>query len=105
LAGFPFLLNGGAGLTGRKGVEMRCEHDKIIETGQAEPSNRCMPPHAAHMEEWIEPIKCLVCGHTGSRFYVFSDVERESAKMRNHFNPAEEYPWDDGHEIKVEWDD
>ena len=84
---------------------MKCEHSKIIETGLAEPSNCCMPSHAAHMEEWIEPVKCSGCGKRGNRYYLFSDIEREAAKMRNHFNPAEEYPWDDDHVTKLEWDD
>jgi hypothetical protein len=84
---------------------MECEHNKIIEIGQADPTNRCMPPHVRHMEEWAEPVKCSVCGRSGYRHYLFSDVERESAKMRNHFNPAEEYPWDDDHVTKVVWDD
>jgi hypothetical protein len=83
----------------------KCEHNKIIETGNAEPTSRLMPPHAAGMEEWIEPIRCLVCGRRGSRFYEFSDDERAAAAARYPDNPAEEYPWDDGHEIKVEWDD
>jgi hypothetical protein len=88
---------------------MECKHNNnkivVIETGQAEPTSCCMPPHAAHMEEWIEPIKCLVCGRTGSRFYEFSDDERAAAAARYPDNPPEEYPWDDDHCTLVQWDD
>jgi len=84
---------------------MNKEEEKIIVTGNAEPTSRCMAPHEAHMEEWIEPIKCSVCGRRGSRYYEFSDDERSAAAARNECNPAEEYPWDDDHTTSIEWDD